>query len=90
MFVDLLLKPVSGLGPNARFFLAAFAMRFGGEGAVLLTVKELARRLMISSRLVTEVVPELATYVKTRTCRSTSALTITSLAKYCLICRMLG
>lgn len=60
MFVDLLLKPVSGLGPNARFFLAAFAMRFGGEGAVLLTVKELARRLMISSRLVTEVVPELA------------------------------
>ncbi|XAZ49717.1 hypothetical protein AAHB44_25790 [Pseudomonas simiae] len=60
MFVDLLLKPVSGLGPNARFFLAAFAMRFGGEGAVLLTVKELARRLMISSRLVMQVVPELA------------------------------
>lgn len=60
MFVDLLLKPVSGLGPGARFFLAAFAMRFDGEGAVLLTVKELAGRLMISSRLVMEVVPELA------------------------------
>lgn len=59
MFVDLLLNSASGLGPNARFFLAAFAMRFGGEGAVLLTVKELSKSLMISSRLVMEVVPEL-------------------------------
>lgn len=61
MLLSLLRYPMGEIGAEVRLFMASFVMRFGGAGAVQLTVLELAERLRMPPRVVMQAVSKLST-----------------------------
>lgn len=60
MPLSLLRYPMGAIGAEDRLFMASFVMRFGGAGAVQLTVLELAERLRLPQRVVMQAVSKLS------------------------------
>lgn len=62
MFIPALLLPNPALGPEAKYFLVCFVLRFGVVAPVQCGVKELAKMIGVSDRLVTKSLADLVVH----------------------------